>query len=297
MLRPLLGERVDLRLELGESAGAVEADPGQLEQVLTNLVVNARDSMPAGGCVTITTASAEVSDLPLSLAGGSCVAITVTDNGEGMNEEARAHALEPFFTTKEHGMGTGLGLATVHGIVTQSGGDLRIVSAPGEGTSVVIYLPSTSVVTVFIEEANDLAVLGAGETILLIEDDRVVQTLLADVLTKHGYDVIVAADAAEALATAASLESCGDLILTDMVMPGLSGRELVEELRELDPDVSVIYMSGYTQDAALYEDAESGRVDFLQKPFSPATLLQTVRVALDRPADANASLTLATLGP
>ncbi|MDX6450627.1 MAG: two-component system, cell cycle sensor histidine kinase and response regulator CckA [Gaiellaceae bacterium] len=282
MLRPLLGETVELRLELAKSVGALEADPGQLEQVVTNLVVNARDAMPHGGPVTITTATATLSELPSSLSEGSYVVLTVADSGEGMDDETLARALEPFFTTKELGKGTGLGLATVHGIVVQSGGDVRIASTPGEGTSIAVYLPSTHAApdAIAVESASD--VLCGTETILLVEDDRVVQSLLADVLTRNGYDVVTGGDAAEAVATAVSRGNSGDLLLTDMVMPGMSGRELVERLRLLDPQLRALYMSGYTQDADLYEEAEEGRIDFLQKPFSPAVLLQAVRVALDR---------------
>jgi signal transduction histidine kinase/ActR/RegA family two-component response regulator len=288
MLRPLLGETVDLRLELTESATTVEADPGQLEQVITNLVVNARDAMPNGGRVTIATADADPSDLPLGLARGSYVAVKVVDTGSGMDEDTLAHALEPFFTTKEQGKGTGLGLATVHGIVTQTGGDIRIVSALGRGTSIEVYLPSTNAIAGADGDIDHPVAVAGNETVLLVEDDSVVQALLVDVLASHGYNVIAASDGGEAIEEAVARGTCGDLVVTDMVMPGMSGRELINRLRTMHPDVRALYMSGYTQDAELYEDAETGRVDFLQKPFSPAELLQGVRAALGRPVGADA---------
>jgi signal transduction histidine kinase len=280
MLRPMLGATIELHVELGPSAGAVSADPGQLEQVITNLVVNARDAMPAGGRITIAAAKAGAADVPTSLPPGEYAAILVTDTGEGMDEETQSRALDPFFTTKEQGKGTGLGLATVHGIVAQSHGDIRIESAPGAGTTIAIYLPMTLELPARVA-TEVIGPRGGTETVLLVEDDQVVQSLLLDVLVRNNYEVVAASDGAQALAAAARTDVPPDLLLTDMVMPGVGGRELANELQTLYPEMRAIYMSGYSQDASLYESAASGQITFLQKPFTPDDILRTIREVLD----------------
>jgi signal transduction histidine kinase/ActR/RegA family two-component response regulator len=286
MLRPLLGERVELVLDLDLSGTAVEADPGQLEQIVMNLVINARDAMPAGGRVTITVG-------PLDLTGGTgsppvppgrYIKLSVSDTGTGMDEETMSRAFDPFFTTKGLGEGTGLGLATVHGIVTQSGGDMRITSAMGEGTTFNIWLPAAEAAHQATSTRSTQASPGR-ETVLVVEDVEVVRSLLRKILEDKGYEVITANGGAEALESVRTLIRPVDLLLTDMVMPGMGGRDLCKELHVLYPELRVIYMSGHTQDAALHHEAEAGEVDFLQKPFSVNTLIETVRRVLDRPTD------------
>jgi signal transduction histidine kinase/ActR/RegA family two-component response regulator len=294
MLRPLLGATIDLRLDLDPSAGAVGADPGQLEQVITNLVVNGRDAMPGGGKITISTAKADASDLPGALMHGQYVAISVADTGEGMDEETQSRALDPFFTTKEQGKGTGLGLATVHGIVTQSGGEIRIESAPGAGTTISVYLPSTDAEPAVAVAAAPTVSSGGTETVLLVEDDPVVQLLLYDVLVQAGYKVSVAGDGAQALALVERMDVTPDLLLTDLVMPRMGGRELARELQPFYPAMRQIYMSGFTEDVALYDDAEAGRVTFVQKPFTPNDILRTIRAVL---APASVEQAAAVAGP
>ena len=284
MLRPLLGETIELVLELEPSGATVEADPGQLEQVVLNLVINARDAMPEGGEVTVSVATIDVTEPNGSPpVPGRYVRLAVSDTGTGMDEETISFAVDPFFTTKESGDGTGLGLATVHGIVTQSGGDMEITSALGEGTTFSIYLPGTDATHQEPSpERRPQAALGS-ETILLVEDLRAVREVLRKILERSGYKVIAARNGAEAIESARALAGPVDLLVTDMVMPGMNGRDLSRELVALYPALRVVYMSGYTQDEALHEEAESGRVDFLQKPFSATTLVDTARKVLDRP--------------
>jgi two-component system cell cycle sensor histidine kinase/response regulator CckA len=292
MLKPLLGGTVQLHLDLDPRAGAVEADPGQLEQAITNVVLNSRDAMPAGGRIAISTSTADASDISTAEPHIDYMSITVTDTGEGMDEETKSRALDPFFTTKEQGKGTGLGLATVHGIVTQSGGELRIDSAPGQGTAIAIYLPRTtkSPDAPEIESASAASAATRGsETVLLVEDDRVARALLFDVLTQHGYDVLVASDGEEALAVAAEADVPPDLLITDVVMPVIGGRVLAERMQSVHPEMRVIYISGYTQDSALYEAAEAGLITFLQKPFKPDDILRTIRAVLPPPAEPSAA--------
>lgn len=286
MLRPLLGERIELILDLEPAGASVEADPGQLEQVVMNLVINARDAMPSGGHVTLTVATLEVAEPNGSrlVPPGPYVQLAVSDTGTGMDEATISRAFDPFFTTKEVGEGTGLGLATVHGIVTQSGGDCQITSVLGEGTTFRIYFPRADAVTQ--EPTPDRSPQGArgNETILLVEDLDAVRGVLRRILERKGFEVITAASGADAMESARALETPVDLLVTDMVMPGMNGRDLSRELVALYPGLRVLYMSGHTQDAALHEEAEAGRVHFLQKPFSAATFLDTARKVLDGPA-------------
>jgi signal transduction histidine kinase/ActR/RegA family two-component response regulator len=283
MLRPLLGATIELCADLTEDAAAIKADPGQLEQIVTNLAVNARDAMPDGGRITIATAVVEQAATP-ALAGlphGSYVMLSVSDTGEGMSKETQARAFDPFFTTKEPGKGTGLGLATAHGIISQTGGCIDIRSALHEGTTVSLYLPLTdsTAETPIIDER--VAPRGS-ETVLLVEDDEQVRLMLCDALEAQGYGVIAVDEAAAAIDAFEGRDRPIDLLLTDIVMPGMQGRELSEHLCTTSPQLRTVFMSGYTQDALLYEDAEAGRIDFLQKPFAAVDLASTVRRVLDR---------------
>ncbi|MEK7372462.1 MAG: PAS domain S-box protein [candidate division NC10 bacterium] len=292
MLRRLIGEDIDLVTALGADLGCVKADPGQLEQVLLNLVVNARDAMPRGGRITIETGSVVggTEDGPAGIPPGPHTMLAVSDNGSGMNAETLSHIFEPFFTTKGRDRGTGLGLATVYGIVAQSGGHIAVESEPGQGTVFRVYLPRVD------EPADRLAppstgaeARGGQETILLTEDAVDLRTLAREVLTRRGYLVLDAADGAEALALAERHPGPIHLLLTDVVMPRVSGRELAEHLAAKHPAMKVLYMSGYTDDAVLRHGVLRSEVAFLQKPFGPGALARKVREILDTEVPAQAS--------
>jgi PAS domain S-box-containing protein len=281
MLRRLIGEDIRLHTDLAENIDTIKADRHQLEQVLVNLVVNARDAMPTGGLLTIQTHQEH-----------EHVILTVRDTGHGMDEHTRAHLFEPFFTTKEVGKGTGLGLATVYGIVQQSGGSITVDSAPGEGATFRIELPrvASSEVVGWAESSRpaapwagleDSAHLTRKETILLVEDEKMLRNLSRIVLHKHGYTVLEAAHGVEALAICQSHEEPIDLMVTDVVMPILSGSELADRLARLRPETKVLYVSGYTDDAVVRNGVFADNVPFLHKPFTPDTLLAKVREVLD----------------
>ena len=289
MLRRLIGDDIELATALDPTAGAVNADPGQLEQVLLNLAVNARDAMPAGGRLTIETGPATVApdndERRHHLPPGEYVRLAVTDTGAGMDEATQAHLFEPFFTTKEVGKGTGLGLATVYGIVKQSGGYVWVYSELGHGTTVKVYLPQVRegahapVAAPAPPEPPELR--GGHETVLLVEDAAPVRALARRSLEAFGYTVFDAADGPSALETAASHEGAIDLLLTDVVMPGMGGSELAERLATTRPRMKVLYTSGYTDDAMVRQGVLTAGVAFLQKPFVPETLARKVREVLD----------------
>ena len=284
MLRRTLEESIELRVLSGENLGRVEADRGQLEQVLVNLALNARDAMPGGGTLTIETADVELDEAFVVQHPGARlgphVRLSVSDTGSGMDAETLTHVFEPFFTTKEHGKGTGLGLASVYGIVKQSGGTIWASSAPAQGSRFAIYLPRVEkpLAPPRASHAGGGPLPRGGETILLVEDQEIVRTLACRVLTKLGYTVIEAAGSAEAIRLCQT--GCRpDLVFSDVVLPEMNGPALVERLREVLPPFNVLYTSGYTEEAAL----KQGVFDqpFLHKPFVPATLAQAVRNALD----------------
>jgi two-component system cell cycle sensor histidine kinase/response regulator CckA len=275
MLRRLLGEDAVLEARLAPEAGYVHVDRGQLEQVLVNLVVNARDAMPGGGTVTIETRAAE------NDAGTSYVALSVADTGTGMDEATKARAFEPFFTTKPPGAGSGLGLSTVFGIVAQSGGQVDLQSAPGSGTRVTAWLPqSAPPKPVAAPRPGDRA---AGSTILLLEDEEVVRQLVREILEHAGYDVVEARTPAEALDLGAAAAPRIDVLLTDVVMPGMSGPQVASALTRNNRELRVLYMSGYTDEAVVRHGADDGRTAFLQKPFTSAELTSKVQDVLDSP--------------
>jgi PAS domain S-box-containing protein len=282
LMRRLLGEDVELVLQLETHPEPVRADRSQLEQVLLNLVVNARDAMPEGGRLTISTsnfvlgASAGGRNLPAAV--GAYVVLTVSDTGHGMTEEVRSHIFEPFFTTKELGKGTGLGLATVYGIVQQSGGHIWVESEPGKGASFHVCLPIVEEAPADASTADADPGRHGSETILLVEDNDSVRNLARDALTRYGYAVIEARHGAEALSIASGQLDRISLVLTDVVMPVMGGRELASRLTALRPDLKIIFTSGYTTEAIT---SQSGASAFLQKPFSPTLLGQTVRDVLD----------------
>jgi two-component system, cell cycle sensor histidine kinase and response regulator CckA len=275
MLRRLIGEHIELAVELDPAGGRVKADPSLLAQLLMNLAVNARDAMPQGGTLTVRTAQI-----------GDKVVVTVADTGVGMDAATRARIFEPFFTTKPVGEGTGLGLATVHSIVEQAGGAIAVESEPNRGTTFRIELPACHDVapakaTVYVRRAD----LRSRETILLVEDEDLVRSLARRVLEGRGYQVYAAPCGAEALELFDQLPGRPDLVVTDVVMPGMGGRELAERLRDRQPDLPVLFMSGYTTDDVLRQGIQAEAVHFLQKPFTPDSLARKVRDVLLKSAD------------
>jgi CheY-like chemotaxis protein len=286
MLRRLLGEDIELATSLDPDAGAVNADPGQLEQVLLNLAVNARDAMPGGGRLSIGTTRFSLGEEHVErshrMPAGDYACLAVADTGVGMDETTQAHLFEPFFTTKEVGKGTGLGLATVYGIVKQSGGYIWVYSEPGHGTTVKIYLPRVpGVAEAPLPAAEPQPVRGGDETVLLVEDAAPVRTLARRGLEARGYRVLDAADGPSALELSARHHGGIDILVTDVVMPGMSGRELAERLAPQRPGMKVLYTSGYTDDTMVRQGVLNAGVAFLQKPFVPDSLARKVREVLD----------------
>jgi hypothetical protein len=285
MLQRLIGEDIDLRLELRPETGRVNADAGQLEQVLMNLAVNARDAMPTGGTLTIETANVNLDETyagrHIAVKPGPYVLLAVSDTGSGMDEDTRKRLFEPFFTTKAPGKGTGLGLSTVFGIVKQSGGSLEVYSEPGRGSSVKIYLPRVDQPVSVEAAGRGRPSLRGTETILLVEDDEMVRNLVRETLEREGYKVIGAADPVEAQRIADAHRGKIQLLITDVVMPRLSGKELAKALVERRPAMKVLYMSGYTDSAIVNSGILQKEVAFLQKPFTPAALTSKVRDVLE----------------
>jgi PAS domain S-box-containing protein len=289
MLRRLIGEDIEIMTNLAATRVAIAADRSQLEQVLINLAVNARDAMPRGGSLMITTRHVDVADRSElvrrhAMSAGPYVQLMVSDEGRGIAREVIGRIFEPFFTTKEPGKGTGLGLATVHGVVHQSGGEITVESVEGAGTTFKIYLPRVTVADTGTQErASSTRVLTNGsETILLAEDEESVRRLIHRALERHGYSVLPATSSGDAIRLAVEHAQTIDLVLTDVVMPDVSGRELVDRLRVICPGVPVLYTSGYTDDEIIRRGALQPDTSFLQKPFTPSQLVCAVRDALDR---------------
>jgi two-component system, cell cycle sensor histidine kinase and response regulator CckA len=288
MLRRLIGEDVELRTALAHDLGSIKADPGQVEQVIMNLCVNAREAMPHGGRLAIETANVYLGEdyaarRLTDFTPGPYVVLKVTDTGTGMDEETREHIFEPFFTTKGAGKGTGLGLSTVYGIVRQSGGSVRVSSEVGRGSTFEVYFPRAG------EDAQEYRRgaepeedLRGAETILLAEDEEMVRRLAREVLEIYGYRVLVATGGSAALLICERHEGPISLLVTDVVMPEMSGRELAARLAHMRPEMKVLYMSGYTDASVAGQESLEDRSDFLQKPFTPAALARKVREMLDR---------------
>ncbi len=302
MLHRLIGENIEVKVVPAPSLGRVKADPGQMEQVILNLAVNSRDAMPHGGRLTIETCDVELDENDSrNLEGappGKYVMLTVSDTGEGMDTETQAHIFEPFFTTKAPGKGTGLGLATVYGVVKQSDGWIWVDSKPGRGTTFRIHLPR--VVESQVEECeaeepqsraqlaskttSDLAGAPKGtETVLVVEDQDGIRDIVGESLRRSGYKVLIAVDGDEALKVASTYANPIHLLVTDLVMPNIGGRELAHRLTQLRPQMKVLYMSGYSEHAALNNEVIDPPTDVLQKPFSLEALARNVRSALDQP--------------
>jgi two-component system, cell cycle sensor histidine kinase and response regulator CckA len=286
LLQRLVGEHIVMKTVTGENVGSVKADPGQIEQVIVNLVVNARDAMPDGGRLTLETANADLDAAyardHVSVRAGRYVMLAVSDTGIGMAPETIAHIFEPFYTTKESGEGTGLGLSTVYGIVKQSGGYIWVYSEPGKGTAFKIYLPRIDEPAEALPFAkNELPSRRGTETILVVEDNEGVRELACMILDSQGYKVLVAESPAHAEELCEKHSGGIQLLLTDVVMPGVSGRELTRRITARYPGIRVLYMSGYTDDVIAQGGVLEPGVAFLQKPFTPRDLGAKIREVLD----------------
>ncbi|MEO8622628.1 MAG: PAS domain S-box protein [bacterium] len=284
MLRRLIGEHIDFRVQTDDDGAMIVADAGQLEQIILNLALNARDAMPTGGKLLVEVSSVDVTESEITgdgLRPGPCVALTVSDTGVGMNDVTLGRIFEPFYTTKELGRGTGLGLSTVYGIVRQSGGAIKVDSQLGQGSTFKVYLPRVDAPT----DAHEAETQGrrspAMETVLVTEDDAALLRLTHRILEKTGYAVLLAATPREALGLIESHTQPIDLLLTDVVLPEMNGRALAEEAVRRVPGLRVLYMSGYTDDAIVHRDALARDAHFIPKPFTPDQLLDKVREVLD----------------
>jgi two-component system cell cycle sensor histidine kinase/response regulator CckA len=287
LLRRLIGEHITLRTRLGTPLDRVKADPGQIEQIIMNLALNARDAMPQGGTLTIETANVELDRQWVSRhadsSEGPHVLLSISDTGIGMEPAVQAHLFEPFFTTKERGSGTGLGLATVYGIVKQSGGSILVDSEPGRGSVFKIFLPRTEQLAESPGPVRSPALALGSETILLVEDQSEVRDVMRNTLARQGYAVMEASRGADALSLLKSHHGRVDVLLTDVVMPGMSGRDLAREALALRPDLRVVYISGYSEDTIVNNGILEVGSAFIQKPFTRQGLLQTIRDVLDGP--------------
>jgi len=286
LLQPLLGEQIALEISTIDPSWMIQIDPGQFEQLLVNLAVNARDAMPDGGALSIMTDNVILDERfqveHPEVIPGPYLKVTVQDTGTGVDTSVQEHVFEPFFTTKASGEGTGLGLATCHGIVKQNGGHIWLISEPGMGTTFEIYLPRAAAESSVSEtQPQQEAERGGDETILLIEDEEPVRALCAQALDQLGYTVISAATGSEGLERAAEFEGPIDALVTDVVLPDMRGPEIAERLRKARPDVAVLFASGYTQDAIARDGILEQSVNFLQKPYTLSKLGMAVRRALD----------------
>ena len=286
MLGRLIGEDIEVTLALAPGLSPALADRGQLEQVVMNLVVNARDAMPGGGSVTIQTADVELENSALheeAIVQGHYVMLAITDTGSGMTKEAQRHLFEPFFTTKETGQGTGLGLSTTYGIVKQSKGYIWVYSEPGQGTTFKVYWPRSSRdVPVSVLSSGVAAPLtAASETVLVVEDEASVRELSTRILGQAGYRVLEAANGDDAERIFADHAGSIDLVVADVIMPGCSGPELLNRLHVQAPALRVLYMSGYTDQSVVRKAGLDRGLPFVQKPFTAAELVRQVRQTLD----------------
>jgi len=285
LLRRVIGEDIELRTLPGILLGKTKADPGQIEQVIMNLVVNARDAMPHGGKLIVETRNVDLDEAYArrnrGVTPGPHVMLSVSDTGVGIDETTRARIFEPFFTTKEQGKGTGLGLSTVFGIVKQSGGNISVESAPGQGTTFRLYFARTNEAPTEATPYSVATSFRGNETLLLVEDEDQVRTLVQGILKRHGYRVIEARLPSEALLLSTQYEETIELLVTDVVMPQMNGRQLAERLRSSRPEMDVLYVSGYTDNAINPGGVLEPGIAFLQKPITPLALTRMVRQVLD----------------
>jgi signal transduction histidine kinase/ActR/RegA family two-component response regulator len=287
MLRRVIGEDIELATLLDKNLWTVKSDPSQIEQVILNLAVNARDAMPKGGRLTIETSNVhldqEHASAPVSVKPGPCVRLSIMDTGVGMSLEVMERAFEPFFTTKEKGRGTGLGLSTVYGIVKQSGGDVWVHSEVGRGTTFEMFFPKAEETTGALKlTSSPPDRLQGSETILLVEDEASVRILTSKTLRSYGYHILEAANGEEAIRIVQEGPEKIHLLLTDVVMPGMSGREVAERISPLFPEMKVLYISGYADSAIVHHGVLDPGTALLLKPFKPDTLAQRVRGVLDQ---------------
>ena len=286
MLSRLIGEDVRMQFVAAREPLHIEVDPIQLEQVVVNLVVNARDAMPTGGQLTITIDEVTLNDEDcrslLDGKPGRYVAVAVSDTGEGMSPDTKAKIFEPFFTTKEPGKGTGLGLSTVYGIVKQNGGCIQVDSAPQAGTTFRVLFPWVAEKPKKARAEVPSPKLEGSGTILVVEDEQIVRSLARRLLTRHGFEVLEAMDADEALSKVQAHQGKLDMVLTDVVMPGMSGPKLIARLRESVPSLKVIFMSGYTDESLDQDTLSEPGTRFIQKPFSVEAMLEMVRELIDQ---------------
>ena len=287
MLPRLIGEDISIQVTTGKSPGSVKVDPGQFQQILMNLAVNARDAMPGGGKIVIETSNVDLDENYCAshtyVTPGRFVMLAVSDTGQGMSDEVKANIFEPFFTTKERGSGTGLGLATTYGAVHQAGGSIEVYSEVGIGTTFKIYLPRVE------EEAakpgiddRPTDIPGGTETVLIVEDEDILRNLCVQILEQLGYRVLQARNGAEAIAEAQGYGDRIDLLLTDVVMPGMNGRDLATQLVLHHPEMRVLFTSGYTENAIVHHGVLDDEVSFLGKPYSPSSLAKKIRKVLDK---------------
>jgi signal transduction histidine kinase/ActR/RegA family two-component response regulator len=286
LLERLVGEPIDLDVRLDPALGCIRADPSHITQLLMNLAANARDAMPDGGKLTIETRNVELDEeyraTHLDAAPGRYVQLAVADTGHGMTPDVQAHLFEPFFTTKGAGKGTGLGLASVHGIVKQSGGSIWVYSEPGRGTTFKVHLPRVDATPDAPAPPEPEPPQALPATVLIVEDNEALRALATRILARDAYEVLAAGSAGEARRVAGAHDGPIDLLLADVVMPGQSGPSLARELLKVRPAMAVVHMSGYTDDAVVRHGIVDGAVTFVQKPFTPDTLLRKVREALAR---------------
>lgn len=286
MLRRLIGEDIELVLDLKEDTGNIKVDPGQLEQAIVNLAVNSRDAMPHGGRLTVETSNVHLDEnyarSHVGVTPGEFVMIAVSDDGLGMDADTRQRIFEPFFTTKGKGKGTGLGLATVYGIVKQAGGDIWVYSESGHGTTFKLYFPRVMEEAAEATLAEPVPPTDSRETVLLVEDEQAVRELTGRMLQKLGYRILTAASGAEAIEISRMHPGPIPVLLTDVVMPGMSGRQLADALAEQRPDMKVLFVSGYTEDTIVHHGVLDPNVRFLPKPFSRDALAQMLRDVLEK---------------
>jgi len=287
MLHRVIGEDIELVTVLAEDLKRTKADPGQIEQILLNLAINARDAMPSGGKLTIKTTNVSMNETyglnHIGLNPGQYVMISITDTGLGMTQEVKERIFEPFFTTKEIGKGTGLGLSTVYGIVRQSGGHIWVDSKPGRGTTCKIYLPRIDEPVAEVKEKEVSGLPCGDETILVVEDEEEVRKMTAKILRKQGYKVLEASQGKEALSLCGEQEDSIHLMVTDVVMPEMTGMELAKRFMHFYPEMRILYMSGYTSDRVDVGQENIGKgIEFIQKPFTIDRLARKIREVLDK---------------